>query len=77
MKRKSKFIPHRKDPNAERAYTAGFAARLVGKPSTACPNLLLLYAEAYATVLMDRWMAGWFDADRRQRSPRLPMEGGM
>lgn len=70
MKRRA-FIPHKRDVNRERAATAGYAARLVDRPSTQCPNLARLFDETRATVLMNAWMEGWHEADRKLKQPKL------
>lgn len=76
MKRKPKWIPHRRDRNLENVRTAGQAARLNDKPLTACPNLIPVFGERYAVELMQSWMEGWYAADRKLRSPELPLGGG-
>lgn len=71
MKTKTKRIPHKRDRNMESAYTAGYAARFVGKPSTQCPNLTRLFDERYATALMNEWLRAWHIADKQLRQTEM------
>jgi hypothetical protein len=77
MKRQKRTYRRNFDPNIQTACLSGHRARLDGKPSTSCPNLIPNFGERYGTVLMNAWMRGWHDRDRAERiqGTQLPLEG--
>jgi len=75
MKRK-KRRPQNRDRNKELAHILGSVARMNSRPSTACPNLIPVFGEAYGAELCDAWMRGWNDQDRTElMQSRRAMKG--